>query len=53
VTLAFPARAARAFRAAIMTPVMAFVGIFAAWRLFPSLARPLLDLLVRLLGATA
>lgn len=53
VTLFFPVHAARAIRAAVMTPAMAFVGIFAAWQLFPSLVRPLLGLLVRLLHVTA
>ncbi len=53
VTLAFPVKVARAIRAAVMTPPMAFVGIFAAWQLFPSLVRPLLGLLVRLLHVTA
>jgi Zn-dependent protease len=53
VTLAFPAQAARAIRAAVMTPAMAFVGIFAAWQVFPSLVQPLIGLLVRLLHVTA
>ena len=49
VTLVLPARIARAIRAAVMTPAMAFVGMFTAWQLFPALVRPLLALLTRLL----
>jgi Zn-dependent protease len=53
LTLVFPAKAARAFRAAIAAPALAFIGIFAAWQLFPAIARPLLGFLVRLLHVTA
>ena len=53
VTLALPAPTARAIRAAVASPALTFMGIFAAWQLFPSLARPLLGLLVRLLHVTA
>ena len=47
VTLVLPANAARTMRAAIAAPGLSFVGILAAWQLFPSLTRPLLGLLVR------
>ena len=53
VTLALPVKTARAFRAAVTTPALAFLGMFAAWQLFPSLTRPLFGLLVRLLHVTA
>jgi len=53
VTLLLPASLARAFRSAVRTPAMAFVGMFTAWQLFPSLVRPVVGLLVRLLHIAA
>ena len=51
VTLLLPAELARRIRTGFMTPAMAFVGMFTAWQLFPSLVRPLLGVLARLLRA--
>ena len=49
VTLFVPEDAARAVRRWTTLPGLSFVGILAAWQLFPRLTHPLFDLVVRLL----
>ena len=49
VTLVLPRKAARPLRAAIAAPGLSFVGLVAAWQLFPSLATPVIAALVRVL----
>jgi len=49
LALAIPARAARRLRLASAQPGLAIVGLFAAWRLFPACASPILGALARLL----
>ena len=49
MTLAMPARAASRVRAFVSMPGMAFVGILAAWRLFPALSEPVFGALVAVL----
>ena len=44
-----PANAARRLRVTVGSPGFAFVGILAAWQLFPALAAPILATLVRVL----
>ncbi len=53
VTLLFPRRAARALRSAVASPGLAFLGILAAWQLFPAMVHPMLGLLVRWLHSPA
>jgi Zn-dependent protease len=48
-TLLLPVRGARAMRAAVAAPGLSFVGIIAAWQLFPALAAPVMRALVRVL----
>jgi Zn-dependent protease len=49
LTLALPGKAARALRRAIAAPGLSFVGLVAAWQLFPALAAPVIATLVRAL----
>jgi Zn-dependent protease len=53
LTLALPSGAARRLRAAVAAPGLSFVGILAAWQLFPALASPVMAALVRLLYPAA
>ncbi len=53
VTLLLPERAARALRTVVVSPGLAFLGIFAALQLFPGMVRPMLGLLVRWLHSPA
>ena len=52
LTLVLPANAARRLRVTVGSPGFAFVGILAAWQLFPALAAPILAALVRVLYPT-
>ncbi len=52
LTLALPRRAARSLRAAIAAPGLSFVGLIAAWQMFPALAAPVMAVVVRLLYPT-
>ena len=49
ITLVMPARIATWWREFVRMPMLAFVGILAAWRVFPMIARPLFSTLVALL----
>lgn len=49
ITLLLPADAARAWRGFANSPMLGFVGIFAAWKLFPVLLSPMFAALVALL----
>lgn len=49
LTLVLPAKAARRLRAAIAVPGLSFVGLIAAWQMFPALASPVLAALVRVM----
>ncbi len=48
-TLLLPANAARSLRSAVSAPGLSFVGIIAAWQLFPTLTAPVLAFVVRML----
>ncbi len=48
LTLVLPARAARSMRAAVAAPGLSFVGILAAWQVFPAFTAPILGVLVRI-----
>jgi Zn-dependent protease len=52
LTLVLPGRAARALRRAIAAPGLSFVGLVAAWQLFPALAAPVMAVVVRMLYPT-
>jgi Zn-dependent protease len=52
LTLVLPNKAARRLRAAIAAPGLSFVGLIAAWQLFPALAAPVIAVLVRVLYPT-
>lgn len=52
LTLALPGGMARSVRRAVAGPGLSFVGILAAWQLFPALATPVMAALVRLLYPT-
>jgi Zn-dependent protease len=49
LTLVLPARAARPLRRAIAVPGLSFVGLVAAWQLFPALAAPVIGVLAHVL----
>jgi Zn-dependent protease len=49
LTLVLPGRAARGLRRAIAAPGLSFVGIVAAWQVFPALAAPVIAVLVHVL----
>ena len=53
LTLVLPGGMARKLRAAVTAPGLSFVGIIAAWQLFPPLAAPIMTQLVRLLYPAA
>ena len=52
LTLVLPVEAARRLRVTVGSPGFAFVGILAAWQLFPALAAPILTTLVRVIYPT-
>jgi Zn-dependent protease len=49
LTLVLPANTARRLRVTVGSPGFAFVGILAAWQLFPALAAPIMAVLVKIL----
>ena len=49
LTLVLPRNAARSLRSVTSGPGLSFVGIVAAWQLFPALAAPVIAVVVRLL----
>ncbi len=49
ISLVLPARAARAMRAAVAAPGLSFLGILAAWQVFPLFTAPILGVLVHIL----
>ncbi len=51
-TLVLPRKVACSLRAAIAAPGLSFVGLIAAWQLFPALAAPVIAVVVRLLYPT-
>jgi Zn-dependent protease len=49
ITLALPAALAKRVNDVHRAPGLSFVGLFAAWQLFPMLTRPLFDLVLAVL----
>lgn len=49
LTLVLPASAARGLRAAITAPALSFMGIVAAWQVFPALRAPVTAAILRVL----
>jgi Zn-dependent protease len=49
LTLLLPGKAARAMRKAIAAPGLSFVGLVAAWQLFPALTTPVIAVVVHVL----
>jgi Zn-dependent protease len=49
VELLLPDQQARSFRGLVRTPMFSLVGLLVAWRVFPHVARPLFDLVLKAL----